>query len=205
MCGRRPQRANRTAVNQAHLRRSHPAVTATPTQTQRLTHVTRPPRRWAPIHLWARHFERRRVLGRGRRHCRKQGPRVGPQRGRHRCAGVRAGARSVHTVRGHPTKALPMGQMELDRRSSLVATSPTATVTGCGAGVDNGSPAIARADPPDPSQTFVLRFVAIVFPLGNLPARSGEMAGSATKASGAQSFVITVEREEGDSGRGARR
>jgi hypothetical protein len=96
-----------------------------------------------------------------------------------------------------------MGQMELDRRSSLVATSPTATITGCGAGLDNGSPAIARADPPDPSQTFVLRFVAIVFPLGNLPARSGEMAGSATKASGAQSFVITVEREEGDSGRGA--
>jgi hypothetical protein len=63
----------------------------------------------------------------------------------------------------------------LEARSLLVAISLTATIAGCRAGLDNGFAAIAHADPPDPSQTFVLPFAAIVFPRGNVPARSGEM------------------------------
>jgi len=70
-----------------------------------------------------------------------------------------------------------VGRMELDRRSLLAAISLTATIAGCGAGLDNGWPALAHADPPDPSQTFILPFDAIVFQAwGNLPAQSGEMA-----------------------------
>jgi hypothetical protein len=54
----------------------------------------------------------------------------------------------------------------LETRSLLVAIPLTATIAGCGAGLDNGSPAIAHADPPDLSQTFVLPFAAIAFPRG---------------------------------------
>jgi hypothetical protein len=91
----------------------------------------------------------------------------------------------------------------LEARSWLVAISLTATIAGCGAGLDNGF-AGDRARRPTRSKSDIctsLRRNCV--PPGERAGAERRNGCSATKASGAQSFVVRVEREEGDSGRGA--
>ena len=72
-----------------------------------------------------------------------------------------------------------MGDVELTRRSMVLAPVLLAAIAGCGKAGNSeiGPLGIARAAPPDPFETFVLPYDKIVFePWGNLPPGSGEMA-----------------------------
>jgi hypothetical protein len=72
-----------------------------------------------------------------------------------------------------------MGDVELTRRSMVLAPVLLAAIAGCGKAGNSeiGPLGIAHAAPPDPFETFVLPYDKIVFePWGNLPPGSGEMA-----------------------------